>query len=192
MPLTRFLTLLLHPLSRSLTQVIRQELNEAKLFFEFSVSKPYHLTIHYHLKECRFRFTILLFHVGRLILWRRGHSKIQIKYQSSPPETTKIPVVTYPQKGKKLVFEDEIVRQLSDKVSQKTSIMARGGEDQLDKDLIGHEWALQYVDSKKKVVLLVFRLAGRGMFAQYRPFSYGKILRLDYEDADSTNLIVYT
>ena len=28
------------------------------------------------------------------------------------------------------------------------------------------------------------------MFAQDRPFSYGKILRLDYEDPDSTNMIV--
>ena len=120
----------------------------------------------------------------------RPLKKIRIKYQSSPPETTKIPVVTYPQKGKKLVFEDEVVRQPSDEVSQKTSVMAGGGEDQLDRDLIGHEWALQYVDSKKKVVLLVSKLAGRGMLAQDRPFSYGKILRLDYEDADSTNLIV--
>ena len=85
----------------------------------------------------------------------RPLKRIRIKYQSSPPETTKIPVVTYPQKGKKLVFEDEVVRQPSDEVSQKTFVTAGGGEDQLDKDLIGHEWALQYVNSKKKVILLV-------------------------------------
>ena len=68
--------------------------------------------------------------------------------------------------------------------------MAGGSDDQLDRDLTGHEWALQYIDSKKKLVLLVTRLEGRGMLGQDQPFSYGKILRLDYEDADSNNLIV--
>ena len=33
------------------------------------------------------------------------------------------------------MFEDEIVGQHSDEVSQKTSVTARGGEDQLDRDL---------------------------------------------------------
>ena len=119
----------------------------------------------------------------------RPLKKILIKYQSSPPKTTKIPVVTYPNKGKKLMFEDEVVRQLSDEVSQKTSSVA-GGSDQLDRDLTGHKWALQYIDSKKNLVVLVTRLEGRGMLAQDRPFNYGKNLRLDYKDAYSNNLIV--
>ena len=59
----------------------------------------------------------------------RPLKKILIKYQSSPPETTKIPVVTYPNKGKKLMFEDEVVRQPSDEVSQKTSSAAGGSDD---------------------------------------------------------------
>ena len=88
------------------------------------------------------------------------------------------------------MFEDEIVREPFDEVSQKTSVSTRGGEDQLDRDLTEHEWALQYVNSKKKVVLLVTPLAGRGMLAQDRSFSHGKILRLDYEDPKSINLIV--
>ena len=104
--------------------------------------------------------------------------------------TTKIPVVTYPNKGMKLNFEDEVMRQPSEEGSQKTSFAAGGGDDHLDRDLTGHEWAMQYVDSKKKVVLLVTRMAGRGILAQERPFAYGKILRLDYEDEDTTNLIV--
>ena len=84
------------------------------------------------------------------------------------------------------MFEDEVVRQLSDEVSQKTSSVA-GGSDQLDRDLTGHKWALQYIDSKKILFLLVMRLEDRGMLAQDRPFCYGTILRLDYEDADSNN-----
>ena len=79
----------------------------------------------------------------------RPLKKILIKYQSSPPETTKIHVVTYPNKGKKLMFEDEVVRQPSDEVSQKTSSAAGGSDNHLDRDLTGHEWALQYIDSKK-------------------------------------------
>ena len=98
--------------------------------------------------------------------------------------------MTYPSKGKKLNFEDEVMRQPSEEGSQKTSSAAGGGDDHLDRDLTGHEWAMQYVDSKKKVVLLVTRMAGRGILAQERPFAYGKILRLDYEDEDTTNLIV--
>ena len=73
---------------------------------------------------------------------QRPLKETQIKYQSSPPETTKIPVVTYPNKGKKLMFEDEVVRHSSDEVSQKTSSAARGSDDQLDRDLSRHEWAL--------------------------------------------------
>ena len=98
--------------------------------------------------------------------------------------------MTYPSKGKKLNFEDEVMRQPSEEGSQKTSSAVGGGDDLLDRDLTGHEWAMQYVDSKKKVVLLVTRVAGRGILAQERPFAYGKILRLDYEDEDTTNLIV--
>ena len=88
------------------------------------------------------------------------------------------------------MFEDEVVRQPSDEVSQKTSSAVGGSDGHLDKYLIRHEWALQYIDSKKNLVVLVTRLEGRGMLAQDRPFNYGKNLRLDYKDAYSNNLIV--
>ena len=68
------------------------------------------------------------------------------------------------------MFEDEVMRQPSNEVSQKTFVAVGGSEDQLDRDLTGFEWALQFVDSKKKVVLLVTRLVGRGMLAQDRAF----------------------
>ena len=49
---------------------------------------------------------------------------------------------------------------------------------------------MQYVDSNKKVVLLITRNKGRGQLTKDRPFSYGRILRLDYEDPDFENLVL--
>ena len=53
-----------------------------------------------------------------------------------------------------------------------------------------NKWAMQYVDSNKKGVLLTTRNKGRGQRTKDIPFSYGRILRLDYEDPDSKNLIL--
>ena len=49
---------------------------------------------------------------------------------------------------------------------------------------------MQYVDSNKKVVLLTTRDKGRGQLTKDRPFSYDRILRLDYEDPNSENLVL--
>ena len=46
------------------------------------------------------------------------------------------------------------------------------------------------VDSNKKVVLLTSRNKGQGQLAKDRPFNYDWILRLDYEDPDSENLLL--
>ena len=93
--------------------------------------------------------------------------------------------MTYLQRGKKILFEDKIVRQLLEELCHKTSAAVGGGEDQLDRDMTEHEWALQYVDSKKKGILLVSQLIGRGKLAQDCLFSYYRILRLHYKDPDS-------
>ena len=93
-------------------------------------------------------------------------------------------------KGRQLNFEDEVVRQPSDEVSQDKRVAAHGGETLADRDISEYEWAMQYVDSNKKVVLLTARTKGRGQLIKERPFSYGRILRLDYEDPDSENLVL--
>ena len=49
---------------------------------------------------------------------------------------------------------------------------------------------MQYVDSNKKVVLLIARNKGSCQLTKDKPFSYGRILRLDYEDPDSENLVL--
>ena len=59
-----------------------------------------------------------------------------------------------------------------------------------DRDITEYEWAMQYVDSNKKVVLLKARNKGRDQLMKESPFSYGCILRLDYEDPDSENLVL--
>ena len=69
-------------------------------------------------------------------------------------------------------------------------VAAHGGQNLADRDITEYEWAMQYVDSNKKVVLLTARTKGRGQLIKDRPFSYGRILRLNYEDPDSENLVL--
>ena len=102
---------------------------------------------------------------------------IRIKYQSSPLESNKVPPQTQKHKGRQLVFEDEVVGQPSDEVSQDKIVAAHGGESLADRDITEYEWAMQYVDSNKKVVLLTTRDKGRGQLTKERTFSYGRVLR---------------
>ena len=92
----------------------------------------------------------------------RPIKKIRLKYQSSPRENPKLHVITYTQKGKKLLFDDEVGRQPSNEVSQMKMVRALGGETLADKDMTEYKWAMQYVDSNKKVVLLIAKNKGHG------------------------------
>ena len=65
-------------------------------------------------------------------------------------------------KGKKQLFNEEIRTQVSDEVSQKLVGAATGGEDLPDRDLTDKEWCMQYVDTKKKVVLYTTKKKGDG------------------------------
>ena len=76
---------------------------------------------------------------------------IRIKYQSSPLESNKVPPQTQKHKGRQLVFEDEVVGQPSDEVSQDKIVVAHGGEPLADRDISEYEWVMQDVDSNKKV-----------------------------------------
>ena len=64
-----------------------------------------------------------------------------------------------------------------------------GGEELPDRDLTDKEWCVQYVDTKKKVVLYTAKKKGDGQLERDTPFMYGCILCLDYEDLDLVNLL---
>ena len=49
---------------------------------------------------------------------------------------------------------------------------------------------MQYLDSKQKVVLYTPKKKGDGQLEKDTAFMYGRILRLDYEDFDSVNILV--
>ena len=49
---------------------------------------------------------------------------------------------------------------------------------------------MQYVDAKKKVVLYSAKKKGDDQLQKDTTFMYGRILRFDYEDEDSTNIVV--
>ena len=54
--------------------------------------------------------------------------KIQMKYQSSPLESSKVPLHTQKHKGRQLVFEDEFVEHPFDEVGQEKIMVAHGGK----------------------------------------------------------------
>ena len=70
------------------------------------------------------------------------------------------PVAHNLKKGKKLRFHKDIREQPSDEVSQKKMVAAIGAEDLRDRDLTYNEWCIQYVNSKKKVVLFITKKKG--------------------------------
>ena len=119
--------------------------------------------------------------------------KFRIKFGNSPAEKPTRKESVPPNKANKerkkptrLNFEDEITGATSDELSQKTIIGATGGETLPDQDITDYEWAMKYIDSNKKVVLVTVRNKGSGQIGKERPFMYGRLLRLDYEDSDST------
>ena len=63
-------------------------------------------------------------------------------------------------KGKKLLFSHDEIEQPSDEVSKKKMVAAVGGENLPDRDITDLDWAMQYVDLNKKVVLLTTRNKG--------------------------------
>ena len=91
-------------------------------------------------------------------------------------------------KGNKQLFNEEIRSQASDEVSQKMVVAAPRGEDLPDLNLTDKEWCMQFVDTKKKVLLYTAKMKGDGQLERDTTFMYGRILRLDYEDSDSVNL----
>ena len=69
-------------------------------------------------------------------------------------------------------FSEELNEQPSDEVSQKKGADAFGGDDLPDRDITDREWALQYVDSNKKVMLLTACNKGHDQLTKEHPFSY--------------------
>ena len=116
--------------------------------------------------------------------------KFKIKYQSSTREKPTRKEVAHSKKPTRLVFEDELTGAPSCEVTQKTLLVAEGGETLPDRDITDYEWAMQYIDSNKRVVLVTARNKGHDQLAKDRPFRYGRLLHLDYEDPNSTTLIL--
>ena len=58
------------------------------------------------------------------------------------------------------------------------------------RDITDYEWAMQYIDSNKRVVLVTARNKDHDQLAKERTLSYGRLLRVDYKDPDSTTLIL--
>ena len=97
---------------------------------------------------------------------------IRIKYQSSPVETSKVPPHMHTHKGRQLLFDDDLVRQPFDEVSQEKIEATHGRETLANRDICEYEWAMQYVNSNKKFVLLTSHNKWRGQLAKDRPFNY--------------------
>ena len=84
--------------------------------------------------------------------------------------------------GIKLLLNKETKSQPSDKVGQKKLLRVTSGEEVPECDLTEKEWCMQYVDSKKRVVLYMAKKKGDGQLEKEIASMYGHILRFDYED----------
>ena len=120
---------------------------------------------------------------------QRSQQGKKVSHQIKPTRKESVPPNKANKERKKptrLNFEDDITGAPSDELSQKTVMGATGGETLPNRDITDYEWAMQYIDSNKKVVLVTTRNKGSGQIGKERPFMYGRLLRLDYEDSDST------
>jgi hypothetical protein len=52
------------------------------------------------------------------------------------------------------------------------------------------EWSLRYQEQASRPIFLLGKVAGDGVIKSGHVFSYGKVLRVDYEDDTSPNLMM--
>jgi hypothetical protein len=59
------------------------------------------------------------------------------------------------------------------------------------KDMTQFEWSLCYQEQVSRLILILGKVTGDGVIkSDLHVFSYGRVLRLDYEDDNSLNLIM--
>ncbi len=57
--------------------------------------------------------------------------------------------------------------------------------------MITFEWALQYQEKARRVLLLLGKIVGDDVLEAGHAFAYGKVRKIDYQDEDSSNLVGY-
>ena len=110
----------------------------------------------------------------------------------APMPVKRLKITCHGDSFKRALFEDstQVVRQ-STGSSQKTTNVATGSSSKAIKDMTDVEWALNYNESERILVVLVGKNSGRGVMETGRVFPYGKALRVDYLDEDSNNIQVH-
>ena len=74
--------------------------------------------------------------------------------------------------------------------AKKTSSPKLGSTSAVVKDMQSFEWAIKYKEDYKRTILYIGKTSGTGVISHGQVFSYGKILRVDYEDEESDALKV--
>ena len=87
--------------------------------------------------------------------------KFRIKFGNSPGEKPTTKERAPPKKPTRLDFEDDMIGAPSETLP--------------GRDIIDYEWAMQYIDSNKKVVLVTARNKGSGQIGKEHPFMYGRL-----------------
>ena len=92
---------------------------------------------------------------------------------------------------KRALFDEstQVTKQASGS-SKKTSSTDLVGTSIAVKDMTSFECAIRYHENARKLLLLLGKITGQGIFERGHAFTYGKIVRVDYEDDISTNLRV--
>ena len=53
------------------------------------------------------------------------------------------------------------------------------------------EWAFKYQQKARRLLLLLGKTIGDGILEECHVFTYGKVRKIDYQDKDSSNLVIY-
>ena len=93
---------------------------------------------------------------------------------------------------KRALFEDPApqIRQ-SAGTSQKSFVVALASSSKARKDMTDFEWMLHYEEFGRKLLLVLGKTVGLGVIAESRRITYGKVLRIDYEDQDTPNFLLH-
>ncbi len=121
--------------------------------------------------------------VKRLKLTYKGSPLSQHQKEVRPPvgDSSKRVLFSQSSQGGKVVVGP----------SQKLSSLSKPEASNNPKDMTSFEWALQYQEASKRLVLVLGKTAGEGIIKSGRVFPYGKMLQIDYQDEDSDTFIVH-
>jgi hypothetical protein len=110
--------------------------------------------------------------------------RVKLTFKGSPigQQSKQMPMATS-ESSKRVLFEES---SQTLRPSQRTIEQISHGQ----KDMTQFEWSLSYQETTSRLILILGKVMGDGDIKSGHVFSYGRVLRVDYKDDNSPNLIM--